>query len=205
MVTVPACAALTRGNALGSVNLSSEAAVKVISDGRSAQDAGGARVVGAEAALRDRGLRLTGPRHAVLEVVRGAESHPTAEEVHRLVRRRLPGVSLGTIYRNLWLLVGEGLLNELPGPHARFDANTHAHHHFMCERCGRIIDVDAALAEPHARALSARVASRTGFSISHQRIELFGRCRACQKRSPGTRGRRRRPVGARANGGTGSG
>jgi Fur family peroxide stress response transcriptional regulator len=151
-------------------------------------------VVGAEAALRDRGLRLTGPRHAVLEVVRGAESHPTAEEVHRLVRRRLPSVSLGTIYRNLRLLVGAGLLKELPGPYARFDANTRAHHHFMCERCGRIIDVDAALAEPHARALSARVASRTGFSITNQRFELFGRCRECQKRSPGTGGRRRRPV-----------
>jgi Fe2+ or Zn2+ uptake regulation protein len=134
----------------------------------------------------------------VLEVVRGVESHPTAEEVHRLVRRRLPGVSLGTIYRNLRLLVGAGLLKELPGPYARFDANTRAHHHFMCERCGRIIDVDAALAEPHARALSARLASRTGFSITHHRIELFGRCRECQKRSPAPRARRRRPVGARA-------
>ena len=168
--------------------------MRIISEGRRAQDAGEVRVVGAEAALRDRGLRLTGPRHAVLEVVRGAESHPTAEEVHRLVRRRLPGVSLGTIYRNLRLLVGAGLLKELPGPYARFDANTRAHHHFMCERCGRIIDVDAALAEPHARALSARVASRTGFSITHHRFELFGRCRECQKRSPGTGGRRRRPV-----------
>jgi Fur family peroxide stress response transcriptional regulator len=179
--------------------------LRIISKERKAQGGGEARVMGAEAALRDRGFRLTGPRHAVLEVVRGVESHPTAEEVLRLVRRRLPGVSLGTVYRNLRLLVGAGLLKELPGPHARFDANTRAHHHFMCARCGRIIDVDATLAEPHARALSARVASRTGFSITHHRIELFGRCRECQERSPGTRGRRRRPVGARANGGRGSG
>ena len=179
--------------------------MRIISERRRVQGAGEARVVGAQAALRDRGLRLTGPRHAVLEVVRGAESHPTAEEVHRLVRRRRPGVSLGTVYRNLRLLVGAGLLKELPGPSSRFDANTRAHHHFMCERCGRIIDVDAALAEPQARALSARVASRTGFSITHERFELFGRCRECQKRSPGPGGRRRRPVGARANGGTGSG
>lgn len=151
-------------------------------------------MVGVEAALRNRGLSVTGPRRAVLEVVRGTESHPTAEAVHRLVRRRLPGVSLGTIYRNLRLLVGAGLLKELPGPYARFDANTSAHHHFMCERCGRIIDVDAALAEPHARALSARVASRTGLAITNHRFELFGRCRECQTRSLGTRGRRRRPV-----------
>ena len=178
--------------------------MRIISKGRRAQDAGETRVVDAEAALRDRGLRLTGPRHAVLEVVRSAESHPTAEEVHVLVRRRLSGVSLGTVYRNLRLLVGAGLLKELPGPHARFDANTRAHHHFMCERCGNIIDVDAALTEPHGRALSARVASRTGFSITNHRFELFGRCRECQKRSRGTRGRRRRPV-ARGNGRTGSG
>src|SRR5262245_9584255 len=140
----PLC--LTRARAIGSVKLSGETVMRIIPEGRKTQDAGRARAVGAEADLRDRGLRLTGPRHAVLEVVRGAESHPTAEEVHRLVRRRLPGVSLGTVYRNLWVLVGEELLKELPGPHARFDANTSAHHHFMCERCGRIIDVDAALA-----------------------------------------------------------
>jgi Fur family peroxide stress response transcriptional regulator len=166
-----------------------------------AQSIGEPRVAGAEAALRHRGLRLTGPRHAVLEVVRSSESHPTAEEVHRLVRRRLPGVSLGTVYRNLRLLVGAGLIKELAGPYARFDPNTRAHHHFTCERCGRIIDVDAALAEPQARALSARVASRTGFSVTHHRIELFGRCRPCQQRGPATR-RRRRPAGGGPSGGT---
>jgi Fe2+ or Zn2+ uptake regulation protein len=156
--------------------------MRIISKGRRAQGGREGRGAGTEAALRDRGLRLTGPRHAVLEVVQGAESHPTAEEVHRIVRRRLPGVSLGTIYRNLRLLVDAGLLKELPGPYARFDANTRAHHHFMCERCERIIDVDTALAEPHARALSASVTSRTGLSVTHHRIELFGRCRECQTR-----------------------
>jgi Fe2+ or Zn2+ uptake regulation protein len=192
--TVLVSFALTQESAVGSVKLSGEAVMRIIPEGPKTQDAGEARVVGAEAALRDRGLRLTGPRHAVLEVVRGSESHPTAEDVHRLVRRRLPGVSLGTVYRNLWLLVAEGLLKELPGPHARFDANTRAHHHFVCERCARIIDVDAALAEPHAGALSARVAARTGLSITNHRIDLFGRCRECQKPPPATRGQRRRPL-----------
>ncbi|PYO55798.1 MAG: transcriptional repressor, partial [Candidatus Rokuibacteriota bacterium] len=45
------------------------------------------------------GLRLTGPRRVVLEVVRATDAHPTAETVHRMVRRRLPRVSLGTVYR----------------------------------------------------------------------------------------------------------
>src|SRR5438477_10965167 len=86
------------------------------------------------AALRARGLRLTGPRRVVLEVLRGSDAHPTAEFVHRLVRRRLPRVSLGTVYRNLRLLVAEGLAAEIPGPHARFDAHMDAHHHFTCVR-----------------------------------------------------------------------
>jgi Fe2+ or Zn2+ uptake regulation protein len=133
-----------------------------------------------EAAIRARGLRLTGPRRVVLEVLRGTESHPTAEWVHRVVRRRLPRVSLGTVYRNLRLLVAEGLAAEIPGPHARFDANLEAHHHFTCVRCGRILDVDGPLAEPHALALRGRVAARTGLAITHQRIEFFGRCPQCR-------------------------
>src|SRR5882724_12192209 len=71
-----------------------------------------------EAVLRARGLRLTGPRRVVLDVLRSTESHPTAEWGHRVVRRRLPRVSLGTVYRNLRLLVGEGLVAEIQGPHA---------------------------------------------------------------------------------------
>jgi Fur family peroxide stress response transcriptional regulator len=96
---------------------------------------------GAETALRERGLRLTGPRRVVLDVVGATESHPTAEWVHQMVRRRLPRVSLGTVYRNLRLLVAEGLVKELPSPHARFDGNLSEHHHFTCLGCGRISDV----------------------------------------------------------------
>jgi Fe2+ or Zn2+ uptake regulation protein len=144
-----------------------------------------------DVALRTRGLRLTDPRRVVLEVVRGTDAHPTAASVHRLVRRRLPRVSLGTVYRNLRLLVAEGLVNELPGPHARFDGNLSDHHHFTCLTCGRIVDVAGPMTEPHSRALCTRVAQRSGFSVTHHRIEFFGRCPACGK-TRGRRGRRGR-------------
>jgi Fe2+ or Zn2+ uptake regulation protein len=156
-----------------------------------ARDARRPSVESAEGALRDRGFRLTAPRHAVLEVVRGIKAHPTAEEVHRLVARRAPGVSLGTVYRNLRLLVDAGLLGELPGPRARFDANTRAHHHFTCLRCGRIADVEAPVAEPQSRALSKRVAARTGLTITYHRIEFFGRCGECRAQGRARPGRRR--------------
>lgn len=148
---------------------------------------------GAEHSLRARGLRLTGPRRVVLDVVRSTESHPTAEWVHRMVRRRLPRVSLGTVYRNLRLLVAEGLVKELAGPHARFDGNVSEHHHFTCLGCGRIIDVDGPATEPHSRALCGRVAAEGGFSVTHHRIEFYGRCPGCRRRAAG-RTRRRRPT-----------
>jgi Fe2+ or Zn2+ uptake regulation protein len=145
-----------------------------------------------DAALRSRGLRLTNPRRVVLEVVRATESHPTAAGVHRVVRRRLPRVSLGTVYRNLRLLVAEGLVKERPGPHARFDGNLAEHHHFTCLGCGRIVDVAGPITEPHSRALRAQVAAAGGFSVTHHRIEFYGRCPACRKT------RDRRGTGGRA-------
>jgi Fur family transcriptional regulator, peroxide stress response regulator len=138
---------------------------------------------GSDDALRTRGLRLTGPRRLVLEVVRGTDSHPTAERVHEMVRRRLPRVSLGTVYRNLRLLVAQGLVNELPGPHARFDGNVSDHHHFTCLGCGRIADVAGAMTEPHSRALCLRVAAQSGLSVSHHRIDFYGRCPECREAS----------------------
>jgi Fur family transcriptional regulator, peroxide stress response regulator len=164
---------------------------------RAAHDARPPGVESAEVALRGRGFRLTVPRCAVLDVVRGLKTHPTAEEVHRLVIRRAPRAGLATVYRNLRLLVDAGLLGELPGPRTRFDANTRAHHHFTCLRCGRIADVEAPVAEPHSRALSKRVEARTGLTITHHRIDFFGRCRECQARGRSA-GKRRPTPNARA-------
>ena len=149
---------------------------------------------GAETALRARGLRLTGPRRVVLDVVRATETHPTAEWVYQMVRRRLPRVSLGTVYRNLRLLVAEGLVKELSGPHARFDGNLSEHHHFTCLSCGRISDVPAPSTDPHSRALCGRVAAQSGGSVTHHRIEFYGRCSECQRRAGGrARSRRATP------------
>jgi Fur family transcriptional regulator, peroxide stress response regulator len=145
----------------------------------------GPRRDGAAAALRGLGLRLTGQRRLVLEVVRASDTHPTAEAVHQLVRRRLPRVSLATVYRNLRLLVAQGLVKELTGPLARFDCNLSEHHHFSCLACRRIVDVPGPLTERHARALVRRVASSGGFSVTHHRIEFYGHCGACRTKAAG--------------------
>ena len=135
----------------------------------------------AVAALQGQGLRLTRPRRLVLEVVRGTDVHPTAEWVHRMVRRSLPRVSLGTVYRNLRRLVDAGLLTEIAGPQTRFDGNQAEHHHFTCTRCGAILDLPAKLAAAQERALASRIAAARGLAITHHRIELYGRCPACRR------------------------
>jgi Fe2+ or Zn2+ uptake regulation protein len=102
--------------------------------------------------------------------------HPTAEWVFRQVRRRVPGVSLATVYRNLRQLVQAGLVVERVGAGgSRFDGNLSEHHHFTCLTCRRVFDI----AEPEGRARALRIAAGAGFEVSHHRVELYGRCAAC--------------------------
>ncbi|MBI3454755.1 MAG: transcriptional repressor [Candidatus Rokubacteria bacterium] len=149
----------------------------------------------ADAALRvnlaRRGMRLTDQRRLVLSTVRATDRHPTAEWVHAAVRKHLPRVSLATVYRNLRLLARHGFLAEIhAGPSVRFDARVHRHHHFTCSACGRIFDLE----EPVDPRLDARVAARTGFRVSHHRIEFYGLCGGCGRR------RARRPARRRMRG-----
>src|SRR5258705_5086733 len=107
--------------------------------------------------LRDRGLRLTRPRRIILDVVRATDAHPTAAFVYRRARRRLPRVSLATVYRNLRMLAAEGFLAERADEAGmRFDGNTGPHDHFTCLACGRIYDVAARAQRSVGRRLSAR-------------------------------------------------
>jgi Fur family transcriptional regulator, peroxide stress response regulator len=139
-------------------------------------------------ALRAAGKRLTRARRIILDVVRASEAHPSAAAVYRDVRRRLPRVSLATVYRNLRMLAAEGLLTERAGAAGmRFDGNPALHDHFTCVACGRIYDVPALA----ARGVSARIASRTGFEVLSRRIEFYGRCGACRRAAGPTQRRGR--------------
>src|SRR5438132_7428661 len=112
-------------------------------------------------ALRDRGLRLTRPRRIILDVVRATDAHPTAAFVYRRVRRRLPRVSLATVYRNLRMLAAEGFLAERAAEAGRrFDGNTCPHDHFTSRACRRIYAAPRRL-EPGAL---RRLPALTGFS-----------------------------------------
>ena len=127
-------------------------------------------------------MRATRQRDVVLQAVRSTMDHPTADWVYRQARRRLPRISLGTVYRNLKKLSEEGLIREIQiaGQTTRFDANTGHHYHIRCLRCGRVndlpISVDHRLEEEAGRAMNYQV-------VSHQ-VEVLGVCPLCQAAVP---------------------
>ncbi len=105
-------------------------------------------------------------------------SHPTAEWVYSAVRRDLPRVSLGTVYRNLQVLVEEGKLKSFVRDGLiRYDADVEPHDHFSCERCGLLLDIPRpAESLPGERRLKAQ-----GYSISGRTLEYHGLCRKCRR------------------------
>jgi Fe2+ or Zn2+ uptake regulation protein len=122
--------------------------------------------------------RQTRQRRLVYEAVAGSRAHPTAEWVHRQVRRQIPRVSLGTVYRNLQLLVTEGRLRAWTrGRSVRFDADLDAHDHFMCESCGLLLDLDRA---PEALPTERRLKAR-GYLVRERILEFVGLCRECRQ------------------------
>lgn len=122
--------------------------------------------------------RMTRQRIVILDTLRQLRNHPTADEVYEVVRRELPNVSLGTIYRNLDILARCGQVRKLDssGAQARFDAELSPHHHVRCQHCGKIDDVAAA---PGMRIRTPK-RSEHGFTITDHRIEFEGLCPACQ-------------------------
>jgi Fe2+ or Zn2+ uptake regulation protein len=119
-------------------------------------------------------------RKLILENVVKRHDHPTAGDVYEDVRRKLPRISLGTVYRNLKSLAEGGLLQEieLGDGSVRYDGNLAPHYHFTCESCGSVADV------PHREESSfvAKLAKETGLSIRQVRVELFGVCGKCEGR-----------------------
>jgi Fur family peroxide stress response transcriptional regulator len=124
-------------------------------------------------------MRKTRQKEAILEVLRGTNSHPTADWVYNEVRKEIPNISLGTVYRNLRLLCESGEISELDlcGTLTRFDARRDNHYHFRCEKCGLVFDVDL----PVDVEMDKKVEQKTGFEVLYHRLEFRGVCENCQK------------------------
>jgi len=125
-------------------------------------------------------VRMTRQRRVILDVLSRLKTHPTAEELYRVVRRRIPGISLSSVYRNLDVLTRAGAIHKLDmaGSQARFDGDVSLHYHLRCLECGR---VDDSAAGPF---LMIEEAARraTSYEIVGHRLEFLGICPACRKK-----------------------
>jgi len=127
--------------------------------------------------LRGSGVKLTHQRLEIFQELARSLDHPDADTIYRSVRKRIPTISLDTVYRTLWLLLDLGLINTL-GPsreRTRFDANIEFHHHFVCSVCGKTRDF-------YSKELDSLKVPRSVKSFGHvttTHVEVRGVCLAC--------------------------
>jgi Fur family transcriptional regulator, peroxide stress response regulator len=123
--------------------------------------------------------RFSKQKEAILHILERTCSHPTADDIYRLVRKELPHISKGTVYRNLKVLqelnrISEIRMEDMP---ARYEIKQMPHYHFRCEQCGCVLDID----EPVNGDIDKRVAEKTGFKINGHQTEFRGLCNNCQR------------------------
>ena len=117
---------------------------------------------------------MTVQRAVILEELRKLNTHPTADELYHIVRKRLPRISLGTVYRNLELLAGGKVIIKLNSGDniKRFDGFCHKHYHATCLACGRIYDVPA-------QNLPELEPDTPGFTVTGAQVFFEGYCTGC--------------------------
>lgn len=123
-------------------------------------------------------MRYSRQREAILTVLQGTDTHPTADWVHQQVRGEIPNISLGTVYRNLTRLEGMGQIRRLKEEgQSRFDANLTPHDHFRCLRCNNIFDIHLSLDH-----MTDSLSSDLPFKITGMNLELLGECDECHNK-----------------------
>ena len=129
-------------------------------------------------ACRRQNLRVTHQRMEIYRELAATEEHPDVDTIYRRVRRRIPMISLDTVYRNLKLLAEKGLISVvgLSEERLRFDANIAPHHHFVCVSCGAIRDFTSPVL---ANLRLPAGAKRLGKPLSVH-LEVKGVCGACE-------------------------
>lgn len=122
-------------------------------------------------------MRYSRQRDLIFKKVAALNDHPTAEEIYEIASKESPGLSLGTVYRNLNVLADAKKIRRVsvPGQADRFDHTLHQHSHLYCTRCGSVTDVqldDAAM----MKLIGQNAPGAEDYSLT-----IFGVCEACRK------------------------
>lgn len=128
-------------------------------------------------------VRQSKKRDAMLTLLRGTTCHPSADWVYQQLKAEYPDLSLGTVYRNLNHLCGHGLIRRV-GPvngQERYDGTLSPHSHFICNRCGTILDLPQQ--SPGQNWLES-ASVQYGFQAESCEFIVRGLCRACEDQQP---------------------
>ena len=125
--------------------------------------------------------RYSRQRERILEVLRSTQSHPTATWLYDTIKSEFPRLSLGTVYRNLAILVDQGLVQKIDAGSTfdRFEAKTEPHYHLICRKCGKIEDFE----KHFFPEIDEEISRSTDFDIEGHRIDFFGTCSDCNRKS----------------------
>lgn len=122
------------------------------------------------------GKRYSRQRELIYQALMHTDQHPTAEMVYQWLKPTNPNLSLGTVYRNLNLLVDEGAAVRMAFPVERYDANVEPHPHFRCETCGGVFDLDL----PYDKGLDEKALLASGHDIRSHELIFHGICVNCK-------------------------
>lgn len=118
-------------------------------------------------------------RQAIYDYLCSVTEHPTAEKIYSALKPDIPQLSLGTVYRNLAVLLEEGLIitvGKVDGQE-RYDARTAPHAHFVCRECRQVLDV---FLPDVVSGLYAEIDERFGLQAEGYTLTLHGLCRECR-------------------------
>jgi Fur family transcriptional regulator, peroxide stress response regulator len=117
----------------------------------------------------------------MLQLLQSTETHPTANWIFGRLRKEFPDLSMGTVYRNIGILVEQGLIGRIAfgSTFDRLDARTTPHYHLICEKCGSIADLDV----PPDDSLNALPDRSLGFQVHRHELEFYGLCARCAKKA----------------------
>jgi Fur family peroxide stress response transcriptional regulator len=128
--------------------------------------------------LRNCRLRATGQRLAIMQAVMGSRSHPSVEDIYQKVRHAYPTISISTIYKTVQTMsrIGNILTVESGTGSQRFDGHTDPHHHAICNKCGKVFNIDF----DHYPIDLDKKNIMEGFRVQGIKVTFLGTCHACE-------------------------
>ncbi len=121
--------------------------------------------------------RKSAQRERIYGVIRGSDRHPTALEVYEALKKEIPSLGMGNLYRNIGILVEEGRVRRrvFPDGVERFDAVVTPHYHFICDACGGITDFEM----PPQESVMKKARALSKHAITGHTINFYGTCAKC--------------------------